>query len=72
MACGKTAEDRFGMEGEASPGWDASCMLNAKLYFRSMLKFSEEGRVEEIVEPELPKPEKIIPPKVRKAKVKVK
>jgi hypothetical protein len=30
-ACGKTAKDRYGMEGEQSPGWDESCMLNSTL-----------------------------------------
>lgn len=30
-ACGKTSEDRFGMVGEHSAGWDESCMLNAVL-----------------------------------------
>lgn len=30
-ACGKTAKDRYGEEGENSPGWDESCMLNAVL-----------------------------------------
>lgn len=30
-ACGKTAKDRYGIEGEHSPGWDESCMLNAVL-----------------------------------------
>ena len=27
--CGKIAEDRFGLLGERSRGWDESCMLNA-------------------------------------------
>lgn len=30
-ACGKTAEDRYGLEGARSPGWEESCMLNAIL-----------------------------------------
>lgn len=30
-ACGKTAIDRYGMEGIHSSGWDESCMLNAVL-----------------------------------------
>lgn len=30
-ACGKTAQDSYGMEGDRSPGWDESCMLNAVL-----------------------------------------
>jgi|KBSMisStaDraftv2_1062788.scaffolds.fasta_scaffold27979_8 hypothetical protein len=30
-ACGKTAEDRYGIEGVHSPGWDESCMLKAVL-----------------------------------------
>ncbi len=28
-ACGKKAEDRYGLIGRHSPGWDESCMLNA-------------------------------------------
>lgn len=28
-ACGKWAEDRYGLIGPHSPGWDESCMLNA-------------------------------------------
>ncbi len=31
QACGKTAQDRYGIEGEHSHGWDESCMLNAVL-----------------------------------------
>lgn len=30
-ACGKTSATRYGIEGERSRGWDASCMLNAVL-----------------------------------------
>lgn len=30
-ACGKTAIDRYGLEGPRSGGWDESCMLNAVL-----------------------------------------
>jgi len=29
--CGKTAEDRYGIEGKHSYGWDESCTLNAVL-----------------------------------------
>ena len=29
--CGKTAEDRYGIEGVHSSGWDESCMLHAVL-----------------------------------------
>lgn len=31
VACGKTAVDRYGMEGPHSPMWDESCMMNAVL-----------------------------------------
>ncbi len=31
QACGKTAEDRYGLKGKYSYGWDESCMLNAIL-----------------------------------------
>ena len=30
-ACGKVAEDRYGIDRAHSPGWDESCMLNAVL-----------------------------------------
>lgn len=30
-ACGKTARDRYGIEGEHDRGWDESCMLKALL-----------------------------------------
>lgn len=28
MACGKVAEDKYGLIGRHSGGWDESCMLN--------------------------------------------
>ena len=31
QACGKWAEERYGLEGRHSYGWDESCVLNAKL-----------------------------------------
>jgi hypothetical protein len=31
MVCGKTAKDRYGMEGPHSKDWDESCMLNSIL-----------------------------------------
>lgn len=36
-ACGKTAIDRYGIEGPHSYGWDASCMLNAVLCKRGAI-----------------------------------
>lgn len=30
-ACGKSSQDRYGIEGEKSAGWDESCMMNAVL-----------------------------------------
>lgn len=30
-ACGKTATDRYGIEGIHSSGWDESCMMNSVL-----------------------------------------
>lgn len=36
-ACGKTAVDRFGIIGAASPLWDESCMLNAVLCKRGTI-----------------------------------
>jgi hypothetical protein len=31
MACGKRAQDRYGIEGWHSWGWDESCALNSVL-----------------------------------------
>jgi hypothetical protein len=31
MVCGKTAKDKYGMEGPHSKNWDESCMLNSVL-----------------------------------------
>jgi len=41
-ACGKSAKDRYGIEGEHSRGWDESCMLNAVLY-REVKGFDSRG-----------------------------
>lgn len=60
MHCGKTGENR------TSPDWDANCTLNAKLYFRSMLKFREDGTVEEIIQPVVQKKKEPVAPKIRK------
>lgn len=30
-ACGKTAEDQYGIEGRHSYGWDESCMMHSVL-----------------------------------------
>ncbi len=46
-ACGKTAENRYGMGGRHSPGWDESCMLNSQLFETSRLVWG--GRPERIV-----------------------
>lgn len=43
-ACGKTAEDRYGIEGEKSRGWDESCMMNAVLCMKDSLEY-DGGRV---------------------------
>ena len=40
-ACGKLAEDLYGIEGEHSRGWDESCMLNAVLCKRSSINPDE-------------------------------
>lgn len=37
-ACGKTAIDRYGMEGAHSHGWDESCMMNAVLCKRAEIE----------------------------------
>jgi hypothetical protein len=49
-ACGKTAEDRYGFEGEHSHGWDESCMLNARLFDKTRLVYGPHGRVKEVKE----------------------
>lgn len=36
-ACGKTSQDRYGIEGERDHGWDESCMLNATLCYDDSL-----------------------------------
>ena len=38
-ACGKMAEDKYGMIGWHSRGWDESCMLNSVL-----VQYSEKSR----------------------------
>lgn len=46
-ACGKTAKDKYGIEGKRSTGWDESCMLNAQLFDEDKLVY-ECGRVKEV------------------------
>lgn len=41
-ACGKTASDRYGIEGEHSRGWDESCALNAILCHEAK-SFNDKG-----------------------------
>ena len=49
-ACGKTSTTRYGFEtagpfattkGTASPGWDESCMLNAREFAESRIVWNE-------------------------------
>lgn len=48
-ACGKVAEDRYGIVGFRSRGWDVSCMMNCDLYDRESLVWNEDHtRVTEI------------------------
>ena len=42
-ACGKTAEDLYGLEGKYSYLWDESCMLNASLFSKEELIYDERG-----------------------------
>lgn len=44
-ACGKTARDRYGIEGEHDRGWDESCMLNAVLCAEASLVRGDDGCV---------------------------
>lgn len=44
-ACGKTASDRYGIEGKYDYGWDESCMLNAVLCGETSLVRGDHGRV---------------------------
>jgi hypothetical protein len=53
-ACGKTSTTRFGFDDSnkstASPGWDESCMLNAREYPKSRLRWNaNKTRVVEVV-----------------------
>lgn len=45
-ACGKTHKDQYGIEGEGSPSWDESCMLNAVLCHETPKLFTKSGRPE--------------------------
>ncbi len=42
LACGKTSQDLY-EEQKISPGWDESCMLNAQIFERKRLIFTEDG-----------------------------
>ena len=44
LACGKTSEDKYGIEGKHSYGWDVSCMMNSQEIEKDRLVF-EAGRV---------------------------
>lgn len=46
-ACGKRSRDECG-EQALTPGWDESCILNARLYDESQLKLDSSGRVTSI------------------------
>lgn len=63
MHCGKTSDNRLS-------GWDASCVLNARLYFRNLLKLREDGTVEEIIEPTVQEKKKPVAPRIKKAEDK--
>ena len=47
--CGKTAKDRYGMEGEHHPGWDESCAVNSALCDETKL-VKEKGRVVRVLD----------------------
>ena len=64
MHCGKTSKDRLGVKDN----WSPTCTLNAKLFFRSMLKFNDKGNVEEIIEPPEQAKEEVGDPKRKRAK----
>lgn len=44
FACGKMAEDHYGIDGWHSAGWDESCVLNSQLVEKSRLGKSEDGK----------------------------
>ena len=48
-ACGKTSTTAYGFDAvgnsTATPGWDESCMLNARLFPKSKLVFGPSHRV---------------------------
>ena len=47
QCCGKTSEDKYGIEGKHSYGWDVSCVVNAVLCWKGRLTMSG-GRVSEL------------------------
>ena len=44
MACGKYHQDYYGIQGEGSLGWEASCMLNSCLFHQKNLEFDKKGK----------------------------
>ncbi len=51
LACGKTSEDKYGMEGRHDSGWDESCMLNCELFGKEELVYGPGTRVAKILTP---------------------
>jgi len=51
-ACGKTSKNLYG-SGERASGWDASCVLNARLFKKSDLEYGNDNRVNKINGPEI-------------------
>jgi len=49
-ACGKTATDRYGIEGAYSPGWDESCILNSDLFAKVRLTYGPDKRVMKVTD----------------------
>ena len=43
-ACGKTAQDRYGIKGQYDRGWDESCALNAVLVHKAK-HFNDRGEL---------------------------
>ena len=52
-ACGKTAEDTYGIEGKHSHGWDESCMLNCELVDKLTMKPITEDRARKLIRKQL-------------------
>lgn len=49
MACGKTAQDQYGIVGEHTRGWDVSCAVNSTLFDKDMLEYGLGSKNDRVV-----------------------